>query len=66
MDIGLRSSLHLISFSLGIALIRAIFHNDGNVDFAMQLLSICVKGDAKCSATSLINLTGILSGPHEF
>ena len=33
--------------------------------FDMHVFKICVKGDAKWSGTSLMNLVGMLSGPVE-
>jgi hypothetical protein len=65
MDIGRRSLLDVIFSAFGIAQIRAIFPGDGNSCFDMQLFMICVRGDTSCSATILMYLTGIPSGPHE-
>ena len=44
---------------------RATFHNDGNSFCFKHVFIMYVRGDTKCSATSLINLLGILSGPVE-
>ena len=44
---------------------RATFHNKGNSCFEIHVFIMCVRGDAKCSVTSLINLVGILSEPVE-
>jgi hypothetical protein len=67
MDIGRRSLLDVIFSAFEIAQIRAIFQGDGNSCFDMQLFMICarVRGDTHCSATILMYLTGIQSGPHE-
>ena len=37
----------------------------GKSSFEMHVFKICVKGDAKWSGTSLMNLVGMLSGPVE-
>ena len=50
---------------IGIGLMGATFHNKGNSCFEIHVFIMCVRGDAKCSVTSLINLVGILSGPVE-
>lgn len=51
--------------TLGIGDIRAIFQSDGNIDDSMHAFIMCVKGEARLVATSLINLTGIWSTPVE-
>ncbi len=62
---GRRSLFDVIVSILGIAQIRAIFEDDGNNCFDIQLFKTWVRGDASCSATILINFTGIPSGPEE-
>ena len=63
MEVGLRSLFDFHSFVFGMALIRAIFHADGNLE--MQLLRICVRVKANCSEANLTYFTGILSGPKK-
>ena len=52
-------------FTFGIGEILAIFQDLGKYDFLMQLLIMCVSGSARCSATNLVNLAGMISGPVE-
>ena len=52
-------------FTLGMGETLAIFHDLGKYEFLMQLLIMCVSGSARWSATNLMNLAGMLSGPVE-
>ena len=65
MEIGLRSFFDLMSLTLGMGLMCAIFHCLGKTCLEMQLFKIFVSGDARLSATIFTNLTGMLSGPQE-
>ena len=65
IEMGRNSSSDDGELFLGIGLILANFQICGNLEFAIQLLIITVSGSANCSAASLINWTGIWSGPVE-
>ena len=43
----------------------ANFHNRGNSCRVSRVFIVYVRGDVKCSATSLMNLVEISSGPVE-
>jgi len=65
MEIGLTSFFDLMSLTLGMGLMRVIFHCLGKTCLDMQLFKIFVSGDVRLSATIFTNLTGMLSGPQE-
>ena len=48
-----------------IGLILAVFHALGKMEFSIQELPMAMIGPARYSSTSLINLTGMLSGAVE-
>ncbi len=54
IDMGRRSFSEVICLTFGIAQMRAIFHADGKLRFAIQVLMISVNGEPKYSATILI------------
>jgi len=62
MEIGLSmmSFFDLMSLTLGMGLMRAIFHCLGKTCLEMQLFEIFVSGDVRLSATIFTNLTGML------
>ena len=47
--------------TLGTGQIRLIFQSAGNFDDSIQQLMMCVRGDARFSATGFINFVGMLS-----
>ena len=65
MKTGRKSSFAWGSPTLGMGLMGATFQRVGKSSFEMHVFKICVKGDAKWSGTSLMNLVGMLSGPVE-